>query len=214
LIAELLGGELARRLGLLVPEIVFIEMDASLGRSEPNAEIRDLLRSSVGLNLGLRFLPSALSFNPMESPPGPELASAIVWFDAFATNVDRTTRNVNMLVWRDGLWLVDHGATFYVHHDWRDFQLRSRAPFPLVREHCLLAFATELERIDHQMRERLSGDVFHRAVDMVPSIWLGPEKAFKDERQHREAYISYLQGRLDAADIFVQEAVRARAELL
>ncbi|HEX7588398.1 MAG TPA: HipA family kinase, partial [Anaerolineae bacterium] len=140
LIAELVAGEIGRVLGLSVPELALIELDPELGPSEPDPEIFDLLRASVGLNFGMRFLPEAFAYNPPhEPPPDPDIASAIVWFDAYVTNVDRTPRNVNILLWQNALWLIDHGAALYFHHDWKpDYIERSKTAFPLIKDHALL----------------------------------------------------------------------------
>ena len=145
LIAELVAGEIARRLGLHVPEIVFIELDPAMGPSEPNAEIQDLLRASVGLNLGLRYLPNAFEFNTLlKPPPDPALASAIVWFDAYDTNVDRTSRNVNLLIWQDNLGLIDNGALLYFHHDWDDYLSKSWTAFTRIIDNTLLSLSVNL----------------------------------------------------------------------
>ena len=157
LIAELVAGEIARALGLRLPEIVFIELDPILGRSEPHPEIRDLIQASAGLNLALRYLPSAFAYNPLLKPPvDAALASAIVWFDAYVTNVDRTPRNVNMLLWAEQLWLIDHGAALYFHHDWGDYRERSRSPFALIKQHVLLSFAKSVRAVDAIMRHPAS----------------------------------------------------------
>src|SRR5919202_3392890 len=134
LIAELLAGELARALALTVPEIVFVEVAAELARTEPDPEIQDLIRASEGLNLALDYLPGSVAFDPVAEAVEPELASAVVWFDAYVTNVDRTARNTNMLIWHRRLWLIDHGAAFYFHHNWENYLERSRGAFKQVRD--------------------------------------------------------------------------------
>ncbi len=215
LIAELITGEIGRSLELLVPEIVFIELDPALGRSEPNPEIQDLLKASVGLNLGLRYLPNALAFNSLlKPPPEAELASAIVWFDAYVTNVDRTPRNTNILIWQEQLWLIDHGAALYFHHNWNDYLAHSRRAFPLIRDHTLLPFASCLQQVDKRLRGRLNRELLGRIVDLIPDPWLGDEARFENQAEHRQAYVAYLLSRLDASTIFVEEAQRARSELL
>jgi hypothetical protein len=214
LIAELIAGEIGRALGMRVPELVFIEMDETLGRSEGDPEIQDLLRASIGLNLGLRYLPNALEFNVLLAPPpDPQLASEIVWFDAYITNVDRTARNVNMLLWQGDLWLIDHGASLYFHHSWDGFRERSQSAFPLIRQHTLLPLAAHLDTADRKLRARLSTDLLRQIVDWVPDLWLGGEEIFADVDAHRQGYVDYLSGRLAAADLFLQEAHRARATL-
>jgi hypothetical protein len=214
LIAELISGEIGRTLSLRVPELVYLMMDETLGRSEPDPEIQDLLRASIGLNLGLRYLSGAFDFNILLSPPlDARLASQIVWFDAYVTNVDRTPRNVNMLVWQDDLWLIDHGASLYFHHSWDGFQERSRTPFPMVRQHTLLSLATELDAADQELRSRLSPASIRQIVDLVPEEWLGGETIFEDVAAHRQGYVDYLTLRLEASEIFVEEAKNARNEL-
>lgn len=216
LIAELVAGEIGRALGLRVPEVVILELDPMLGRSEPDPEIQDLLQASAGrLNLGLRYLPNALTFNMLiKPPPSPELASRIVWFDAYVTNVDRTPRNVNMLIWDEALWLIDHGASLYFHHDWGDYLDRSRSPFALVKDHTLLTFADQLQAADNSLRSRLTPSLFRDIIDMIPDEWLNGESTFSSTAEHRDAYISYLLSRLENSAIFVEEAIDARQKLV
>jgi hypothetical protein len=215
LIAELVAGEIGRVLGLRVPEIVFVALDGALGPSEPNAEIRDLLKASVGLNLGLRYLPQAFAYHPLlQPPPDPALASAIVWFDAYVTNVDRTPRNANMLMWEEELWLIDHGACLYFHHNWDGYLERSRSAFPLIREHTLLPFADALPEADAAMRARLTPGTIRRIVELIPNAWLTGEPQFAGYAGHRGAYTAYLFSRLEASPVFLEEAQRARAERL
>ncbi|MCG3209629.1 MAG: hypothetical protein FOGNACKC_03256 [Anaerolineae bacterium] len=217
LIAELLAGEIGRSLGLLIPEIVFMELDPMLARSEPDPEIQDLLKASAGrLNLGLRYLPNAFDFNQLlKPPPAPELASKIVWFDAYITNVDRTARNVNMLICGDTLWLIDHGAAFYFHHSWDDNYLtRSQTPFSLINNHTLLPFASQLSQADAELRPRLTKKLLSDIVAQIPDNWLGQESTFSTRKKHRAAYVAYLQNRLAAAPIFVEEAINAHHKLV
>jgi hypothetical protein len=215
LIAEWLAGEIGRRLGLAVPELVLMPMAPNLGRAEPNPEIRSLLRSSEGLNLGMRYLPGAFAYNSLvRRRPDPELASAIVWFDAFVTNVDRTDRNVNMLLWDEKLWLIDHGAALYFHHDWKEYWERSRTPFGMIRQHTLLPLANRLAEADALLRPRLDEAFFHAIVADIPGEWLVGETYFASEAKHRAAYVTFLSSRLAAAPIFVEEAIRARSARL
>jgi hypothetical protein len=215
LIAELVAGELGRRLGLRVPGIVFIELDAALGPSEPNAEIHDLLQASVGLNFGLRYLPKAFAYNSLlEPPPDPDLASAIVWFDAYMTNVDRTPRNVNLLIWQKDLWLIDHGSCLYFHYDWNDYLDRSRTPFSHIKEHTLLPFASALDEVDATLRTRLTPEIIRQIIQLVPDRWLNGEPRFASNAEHRQAYTDYLVSRLEASHTFVEEARNARAQLV
>jgi hypothetical protein len=215
LIAEWVAGEIGRSLGLCVPELVFIELDGAFGRSEPDPEIQDLLRASAGLNLGMGYLPHATTFNSLLKPsPDGELASNIVWFDAYVTNVDRTALNVNLLIWHEKLWLIDHGASLYFHHDWGDYLARSRTPFARIKDHVLLPFATTLPAADARSRRLLHEDLIREIVAAIPDVWLGPELIFADRSAHREAYVRYLLSRLEASDVFVEEAMRAQAKLV
>jgi hypothetical protein len=210
LIAELIAGELARAAGLLVPELVFVNLDPDIARTEPDPEIQDLIRASGGLNLGLDYLPGSVMFNPVADKPDAELASRIVWFDACVTNVDRTARNANMLMWHRRLWLIDHGAALYFHHAWTDMDRRAKDPFPLIKEHILLPFAGTLEAADQSMTAALSQPVIEQVVNLVPDEWLNENSRFPTTTEHRQAYIDYLTTRLEAPRNFVEEAIRAR----
>jgi hypothetical protein len=214
LIAELIGGEVGRALGLRVPEIVLIELDEALGRSEPDPEIQLPLRASAGLNLGLDYLPGALGYDPLLFKPDPELAATIVWFDAFITNVDRTARNTNMLIWHKNLWLIDHGAALYFHHTWNDYLTRSRSPFPAIKDHVLLRYARVLAEVDATLSARLTPEIIGTIVAAIPAAWLGDEPTFADHEEHRTAYAAYLLNRLAAPRAFVEEAIHARAKLV
>jgi len=216
LIAELVAGEIGRTLGLLVPELVFMVLDPKLGRSEPNPEIQDLLQASAGrLNLGLRYLSNAFEFNTLlKPPPKPQLASTIVWFDAYVTNVDRTPRNVNLLIWQDGLWLIDHGAALYFHHKWNDYLRRSKNPFRQIKDHTFISQASLLREVDETLRPRLTPTILHDIVNLIPGEWLGQEADFANQAAHREAYMTYLLSRLEASPIFVEEAINAYHQLV
>ncbi|NJN82229.1 MAG: aminotransferase class I and II [Caldilineaceae bacterium] len=215
LIAELVAGEIGRRIGLRVPEIVFMEMTPELGRSEPNPEIRDLLQASVGLNLGLRYLSGSLAFNTLLKPPlDAELASRIVWFDAFVTNVDRTPRNVNMLIWEGQLWLIDHGAALYFHYDWEGYLARSSTAFAMIKQHSLIALASALPAADAALRPQLTEAVFRAIASQIPDRWLDDEPQFRTADEQREGYVAYLTNRLAASSIFLEEAVHAHAQLV
>jgi hypothetical protein len=213
LIAELVAGEIIRAVGLRVPELVFVVLDATLGQSEPHPEIHDLLRASVGLNLALAYLPGALAFDPLLSPPpDPSLASAIVWCDSFLTNVDRTARNTNMLIYEQQLWLIDHGAALYIHHTWADYMTHARSRFALVREHVLLPFAHQISETDSVLMSRLSAEHIREIVALIPDEWLGDETTFASAEAHRSAYADYLAVRLEAPRAFVEEAAHAHAQ--
>lgn len=211
LVAEVIAGEIGRVLGLNVPELVIMQMSPLLGRTEADKEIRDLLRASVGLNLGMRFLPGAFAYNPLlQPPPAAKLASLIVWFDAFVTNVDRTDRNVNMLLWHHDLWLIDHGAALYFHHDWATYHERARSPFQLVAQHTLLPLASQLADADSHAHSVLSSQLFYQIAASIPDDWLMLDAAFGEPATLRNAYATYLTERLAESTIFVEEAERAR----
>src|SRR5215207_6912977 len=202
LVAELLAGGVGRRLGLAVPDLVLVEVDPALGAAEPDAEIQDLLKASPGINVGLDFLPGALAFEPAAGfSVMPALAAEIVWFDALMTNVDRTPRNPNLLVWHDRLWLIDHGASLYFHHNWpaRDgtaLEATSRRPFAAVRDHVLLPFADSISEADAALAPRLTLEVLRSIVDMIPEEWLAGESGFGSVEEVRFAYLAYLTTRL------------------
>jgi hypothetical protein len=217
LIAELLAGEIARVLQLPVPEIVFVELDPRMAKTEPDPEIQDLLRRSEGLNLALDYLPGSVTFDPLVAKvlQGKErLASAIVWFDALVTNVDRTARNTNLLVWHQQLHLIDHGASLIFHHAWDGYLDRSRSPFAQIQSHVLLPWASELESVDRELPALLTAEVVESIVALIPESWLGdvPELATVDA--HRAAYRDWILRRLEAPRPWVEEAARARALLV
>jgi len=209
LIAEFMAGEIARASGLPVPEIVFVELDPALARTEPDPEIQHLIRASAGLNLGLDYLPGAVTFDPVAEQPDADLASSVVWFDAYVTNVDRTPRNTNMLMWHRRLWLIDHGASLYFHHTWNNYLERSRDPFPLIKDHVLLQLASALPEVDAQMTGRVTPDIIDSAVKLIPDAWLVGDSPFGESTQHRDAYIEYLLSRLEPPHVFLEEAIRA-----
>ena len=210
LIAELIAGELARAAGFLVPELVFVSLDPEIAKTEPDPEIQDLIRASGGLNLGLDYLPGSVMFDPVAEKPDADLASRIVWFDAYVTNVDRTPRNANMLMWHRKLWLIDHGAALYFHHSWTNLDQRARDPFALIKEHILLPFAGAIEAADRAMAAVFTGDVIKQVVDLVPDDWMKENSPFSTMVENRQAYVEYLTRRLDEPRNFVEEAIRAR----
>jgi hypothetical protein len=214
LVAELVAAGIGRALGLKVPDIVLVEVDAALGRNEPDPEIRDLLKASVGLNLGVDYLPGSVAFDPAAGDAlDADLASAIVWFDAFITNVDRTPRNANLLWWHKVLYLIDHGAGLYFHHNWPTMEEMARSPFPAIREHVLLPWASRVEEADRRLRPRLDEGLFARVIGEIPESWLPPEPGLSSA-DRRAGYVRFLTRRLAAASAFVEEAVRARAQLV
>jgi hypothetical protein len=197
LIAEILAGELARALGLLVPEIVLAKLDPKLACAEPDPEIQDLIRASASLNLALDYLPGSFGFDPLVEPPGPDLASRILWFDALVTNVDRTPRNPNLLTWHDHLWLIDHGASLYFHHVWKGWETASKRPFTAARDHVLLPFADAIAETDAVLAPRLTQEVLSEIVDLVPEEWLRDELGFVGPATLRAAYVEFLSRRLE-----------------
>ena len=208
LIAELIGGELARTLGFKVPEIVFANLDTAFGRTEADEEIQDLLKASVGLNLALHYLSGAITFDAVVTKPPTLLASQIVWLDCLITNVDRTPRNTNMLMWHKELWLIDHGAALYFHHSWDNWREQATRPFVPVKDHVLLPWATELDVVDNQFKAILTEDKVREIVGLVPDQWLEDESVSASEK--REVYIQFLLTRLAASAVFIEEANHAR----
>lgn len=216
LVAELIGGEIGRALGLAVPELVFVELDEAFGRAERDPEIQIPLKASVGLNLALDYLPGSFMFDPYASARevDPLLASRIVWFDAYITNPDRTARNPNILSWHNKLWLIDHGASLYFHYSWDGASMRPQNPFKPIREHVLLPWATRLAEVDEPLRERLSDAALAEIVAAVPSEWLSDDPAIGNADAQRTAYLAYLTARRDVSRVFVEEALHARAQLV
>lgn len=214
LIAELLGGEIARTLGLKVPELVFANLDEAFGRSEGDEEIQDLLKGSRGLNLALHFLSGALTFDPVVTQVDEILASKIVWLDAFTTNIDRTVKNTNMLIWHKELWLIDHGATFYFHHAWGDWQKAAVTPFPYIKDHVLLPQAALIEEINEEMIALLSDKKIREITDLIPADWLDWEGFDLSSEEIREVYYQFLVTRRNNANNFVKQIQDARETLV
>ena len=212
LIAELIVGEMARALGLRVPELVFCELDESFGRTEPDEEIQDLLQASTGRNLALHYLSGAITYDALVTTIEPHLASQIVWLDALTLNVDRTARNTNMLMWHKELWLIDHGAALYVHHAGPEWAAPRPRPFPQIKNHVLLPQASELATVDAESRPRLTPAVLRGIVALVPDEWLTNGDGTAEEQ--RAAYVGFLEARLAASETFVQEAQDARHALI
>jgi len=209
LIAELIGGEIARVLSFKVPEIVFANLDTAFGRTEPDEEIQDLLKASVGLNLGLHYLSGAITFDPAVTKVDSNLASQIVWMDCLLTNVDRTPRNTNMLTWNKELWLIDHGAALYFHHSWDNWKEQAVRPFLQVKDHVLLSWASELDVVDEEFKSILTPDVIRLIVSLIPDDWIKNEW-LEDPDEVRSVYAQFLETRLTASAIFVEGAKHAR----
>jgi hypothetical protein len=204
LIAELLGGEIARFLGLKVPEIVFVELDAVIARTEPDPEIQDLIKASDGINVALDYLPGSIMFDALIEKPSSELASRIVWLDAFTANVDRTARNANMLLWHKEIWLIDHGAAFFYQHNWEKFAENAANRFRHIKDHVLLPFAGEIEKADAELSAKLTPVILREIVELIPAGWLG------DAEEERKIYLDFLTERLKNRREFVEEAIDAR----
>jgi hypothetical protein len=212
LVAEWLAGEIGRALGLLVPDLVEVDLAAEIADSEPHEEIHDLLIASVGSNLGLDFLPGSLTFNPAaDAVPDPDWAANVVWFDALVTNPDRSARNPNMLVWHGRLWLIDHGAALYIHHTWREPAEHARRPFDRIGDHVLLPSAGSIAAADERLAPLVTRDLLVALTDALPDDWLPPDPIAGDAASQRLAYVDYVLARLDARRAFVEEADRARA---
>lgn len=214
LIAELLGGEIARSLGLRVPEIVFANVDCAFGRTEPDEEIQDLLKASVGLNLGLHYLSGSITFDPTVNTIDSKLASQIVWLDCLLTNMDRTVRNTNMLTWHKELWLIDHGACLYFHHNMLSWKEQALRPFVLVKDHVLLPQASELDIVNTQFLSVLPEPRIRNIVDLIPDDWLAHDSSFESTEQHREVYFQFLTSRLVHSNIFLNEALHAAKSII
>ncbi|RYD54512.1 MAG: aminotransferase class I and II [Sphingobacteriales bacterium] len=214
LIAELIGGEIARLLGLKIPEIVFATVDPAFGRTEPDEEIQDLLKASEGLNLALHYLAGAITFDANVNKVDAMLASQIVWLDCLLMNVDRTVRNTNMLMWHEELWLIDHGAALYFHHSWDNWEEQSRKPFVQVKDHVLLKWASELDAVDKQYKALLTPAKIRSIVNLLPDDWMKVEDSDNTPETRREVYTQFLENRLSVSDLFIKEAQNARQALI
>jgi hypothetical protein len=206
LIAELIGGEIAKALGLRVPEIVLANLDETFGRTEPDEEIQDLLKASTGLNLGLHYLSGSVTFDPAVTEVDATLASQIVWLDCLLMNVDRTARNTNMLLWRKELWLIDHGAALYFHHSWDNWREQAMSPFSMVKDHVLLKSATALDSADKRYRAILTDACIRSIVALVPDEWLVTDSPFTSVDAHRQAYVDFLTTRVARSEVFIKTA--------
>lgn len=214
LIAELIGEKIAKALGLKVPEIVFANLDEAFGRTEPDEEIQDLLKASVGLNLGMHYLSGSATFDPVVTKVDELTASKIVWLDSLLMNVDRTNRNTNMLIWNKELWLIDHGAALYFHHSWQDWQQKAMQPFAHIKHHVLLKPATKLEEVDNKFSTILSVKLIDDIISLIPDEWLVTDSPFTSAEEHRNAYRMFLKTRILHSEIFVKEAQHARERLI
>jgi hypothetical protein len=211
LVAEWIVGEIGRALGLLVPELVTVDLDRDIAESEPHEEIHDLLVASIGTNLGVDFLPGSITFNPAaDAVTDPDWAADVVWLDAYTMNPDRTAKNPNLLVWHGRTWLIDHGAALYVHHTWKDPEEHAARPFERIRDHVLLPFASSVAAASDRLAPRVTASLVESLVEAIPYDWLPPDARIGDAVAQRRAYVEYLLARLDARDAFALEADRAR----
>jgi len=214
LVAEWLAGEIGRALGLLVPELVAVDLAAEIADSEPDQEVHDLLEASVGRNIGLDFLPGALTYGPAIGPaPDPDWAASVVWLDALVTNPDRSAKNPNMLVWHGRTWLIDHGASLFIHHTWRDPDAHAHRSFAeRIGDHVLLPFASSIPAADERLAPLVTATLLEDIVAAIPDDWLAPDPLIGDAAAQRRAYVRYLSSRLEAPRPFVDAADRARVQ--
>ena len=210
LIAELIGGELARTMGLKVPELVFMHLDDSFSKLEPDEEIQDLLKFSVGLNLGLHYLAGSITYDPLVSHADPLTASRVVILDSMITNIDRTHRNTNLLTWYRELWLIDHGASLYFHHSWENFQNHLERTFPAIKDHVLLRKATMLEEASAEIQKMVNQEEIEDIISLIPDDWLTEESDSFNPEETRKLYIEFLLKRLENIDLLTKEAADAR----
>lgn len=210
LVAEFIGGELARAIGLKVPELVFMQLDDSFSKTEPDEEIQDLLKFSVGLNLGLHFLSSAITFDPLVTQVDAMTASKLVVLDSLMSNIDRTAKNPNLLQWNKELWAIDHGASFYFHHHWETWRNHLSRTFPLIKDHVLLAQASQLEEAAKEVLTLLTGEKIAKIIAIIPDDWLANDLDTMTTEQMRAAYIEYLHAKLAMIETLVKEAEDAR----
>ncbi len=209
LISEFIGGKITEALGLNIPELVFINLDEDFGRTEPDEEIQDLLKGSIGLNLGLHYLSEAIAFDSSMKVDA-LLASKIVWLDAFTTNIDRTFKNTNLLMWHKELWVIDNGASFYFHHSWQNFDAAAKTPFKYVKDHVLLRQASKIDDADAFAKSVLNENIFREIVNEIPEDWLHWQDADENPDEIREIYFNFLKTRLENSEIFVKEIHHAR----
>lgn len=214
LISEFIGSLIVSATHLRVPQIALLDLDADFGRTEPDEEVQELLRNSEGLNLGMHFLSGALTWDVAVNSTTPEEASAIVWLDAFLTNVDRTFRNTNMLLWQGNLWLIDQGASLYFHHSWNGWEKAALSPFPYIKDHALLPRASRLREADSIMRQAITPEIITAIVDLVPEDWLKQAEPSIPPDEQRRVYRTFLINRLHNSQIFVEHAIEARKQLL
>ena len=210
LIAEFIGGEIARAIGLKIPELVFLELDDSFSKTEPDEEIQDLLKFSVGLNLGLHFLSSAITYDPLVSEVDGITASKVVLLDSIISNIDRTPRNPNLLHWNKELWVIDNGASFYFHHDWSNWKNHLNRTFAMVKGHVLLDKATHLSEVAKEFQQLLTAEKILEIVNTLPEDWLLYDTEDLSADEMRAAYIAFITAKLSMIDLLAKEAEDAR----
>lgn len=209
LIADFIGGELARAAGIKTPELVFAHLSEAFGRMEPDEEIQDLLKASEGLNLGGHYLAGSITYDPVVNRITPELASKVVWLDAFLTNVDRTVKNTNMLMWNKDLWLIDHGASLYFHHAWDNWEEQAVKPFVMIKDHVLLKQATMLREVHDDMMRVITEDTIEAVLNQLPESWLSTANQHLSADETKRVYKQYLLNRRAHSETFLNEAVHA-----
>lgn len=214
LVSELIGGMVAKTIGMQIPELVFINLDEAFGRSEGDEEVQDLLQASRGLNLGLHFLSGALAFDPLINSVEAELASKIVWMDALLTNIDRTVRNTNLLMWHKELWLIDHGSTLYFHYSWENWEKYALSPFPQIKDHVLLPQASMLDKADRELKKVLTKDKITDIVNLIPDSWLNWSNEHETVEDIRKVYYNFLITRIENSENFLKGAQDAREILV
>ncbi|WP_452228337.1 MULTISPECIES: HipA family kinase [unclassified Lacinutrix] len=210
LVAEFIGGEMARAIGLHVPELVFMNLDDSFSKTEPDEEIQDLLKFSVGLNLGLHFLSGAITYDPLVSTVDADSASKVVLLDSIISNIDRTAKNTNLLHWHKELWVIDNGASFYFHHDFKSWENHLSRTFPLIKDHVLVPKATKLKEAAVHIKQALDLETITEIINNIPEDWLQSEADTMSSTAMREAYIAFINSRLSKIEVLVKEAEDAR----
>ena len=214
LISELIGGKISQVLGFRIPELVFANLSEDFGRTEADEEIQDLLKNSCGLNLALHYLSGAITYDPGAVKIDPKLSSEIVWLDAFLTNIDRTFRNTNMLMWHQELWLIDNGASLYFHHNWENWEKNAVSPFVMIKDHVLLPQASELDEVNERFKAILTDDVLREIVELIPEDWLHWNDTDLTPTEIKDVYFQFLILRRDNSDNFLNEAKNARAKVI
>lgn len=216
LVAEVVVGELARRLGLPVPDLVEVELDPAFAPAEPDQEVQDLLRASAGRNLGMDYLPGSLTLDPAADGAlvGPELAARVLWLDALTLNVDRSWRNPNVLRWHGRPWLIDHGAALYFHHDWRAAGTVATRPYAVAADHVFAGLAGPLRPVHEELGPRVTAELLAEVTALVPDGWLLGEGEAGEPDAVRARYIEVLLARVANAAAWLVDTEERRAPRL